>query len=110
MMLADAAQEVGGKLFILGGGWSIITGPIVPPMAIALKVDVPWNEANQKHQWELVLTDADGKPATLETSEGAHEIRIGGEFEVGRPARLGCRVGHRPRSRSQRRTAPAGTW
>jgi len=21
MMLADAAQEVGGKLYILGGGW-----------------------------------------------------------------------------------------
>lgn len=87
MMLADAAQEVGGKLFILGGGWSI-TGPTVPPMAVALKVDVPWNQANQTHQWELVLTDADGKPISLETQEGAQEIRIGGEFEVGRPAGL----------------------
>jgi hypothetical protein len=41
MLLADAAQEAAGKLYILGGGWSV-TGPQMPPMAIALKIDVPW--------------------------------------------------------------------
>ena len=39
-MLADSAQEVGGKLYILGGGWSV-TGPVVPPSAVAIKIDVP---------------------------------------------------------------------
>ena len=42
LMLADSAQEVGGKLYILGGGWSV-TGPVVPPSAVAIKIDVPWD-------------------------------------------------------------------
>ena len=46
MLLADAAQEVNGKLYVLGGGWSV-TGPDVPPMALAIKLDVPWSAANQ---------------------------------------------------------------
>lgn len=69
MLLADAAQEVNGKLYVLGGGWSV-TGPEVPPMAIALKIDVPWNEANRRRQWELVLLDADGSPVTFPSADG----------------------------------------
>ena len=48
MLLADAAQEVNGKLYVLGGGWSV-TGPDLPPMAIAIKLDVPWSAANAQH-------------------------------------------------------------
>jgi hypothetical protein len=40
MMLADAAQVANGKLFILGGGWSV-TGPEPSPSAIVLKIAVP---------------------------------------------------------------------
>ena len=40
MLLADAAQAVNGKLYILGGGWSV-AGPDPTPMAIALKMEVP---------------------------------------------------------------------
>jgi len=87
MLLADNAQEVGGKLYILGGGWSV-TGPNVPPMSIAIKVDVPWTEANKPHTWELVLTDADGHPATFAVPDGEGEMRASGEFEVGRPPGL----------------------
>lgn len=87
MFLADAAQEANGKLFILGGGWSV-TGPDVPPMAVALKIDVPWTEANRTHQWELVLIDADGNPVLLPAPEGQQELRTGGDFEVGRPPGL----------------------
>jgi len=50
--LADAAQEVRGKLYILGGGWSV-TGPDVPPMALAIKLDVPWSDANASHDFVL---------------------------------------------------------
>jgi hypothetical protein len=87
MLLADAAQEVNGKLYVLGGGWSV-TGPEVPPMAIALKIDVPWNEANRRRQWELVLLDADGSPVTFPSADGPQELRVGGDFEVGRPPGL----------------------
>jgi hypothetical protein len=85
MLLADAAQEAAGKLYILGGGWSV-TGPQMPPMAIALKIDVPWTEANRRHQWELVLTDDDGQPVMLPAPDGIEQrLTVGGDFEVGRP-------------------------
>ena len=83
MLLADAAQEVNGKLYVLGGGWSV-TGPDVPPMALAVKLDVPWTEANQSHTFELVLVDTDGHPVG---GGGEHQgVRVDGRFEVGRPS------------------------
>ena len=84
MLLADAAQAVGGKLFVLGGGWSV-TGPEPTPMAIALKLDVPWDQANVPHRWELELLDADGRPALLGGQDERQTIMLAGEFEVGRP-------------------------
>jgi len=79
-MLADAAQESGGKLYILGGGWSV-TGPEIPPSALALKIDVPWDQANRRHTWTLNLVSEDGVPVEIE----GQLVRIEGEFEVGRP-------------------------
>jgi hypothetical protein len=80
IMLADAAQESGGKLYILGGGWSV-TGPEIPPSALALKIDVPWDQANRRHTWMLNLVSEDGVPVEIE----GQPLRIEGEFEVGRP-------------------------
>ena len=88
MVLADAAQEVLGKLYILGGGWSV-TGPDVPPMALAIKLDVPWSDANASHEFELALVDTDGHAVSIDDdSEGTREVRIAGSFEVGRPPEL----------------------
>ena len=61
MLLCDAAQVSDGKLYILGGGWSM-TGPDPVPSAVALKIDVDWHEAETSHHWELFLEDADGRP------------------------------------------------
>jgi hypothetical protein len=82
LLLADSAQAVAGKLYVLGGGWSVI-GPGPAPMAIAAKIEVPWDQANTKHELLLELLDADGQPVTPEDEE--NPIRIGGQFEVGRP-------------------------
>lgn len=85
MLLADAAEAVNGKLYVLGGGWSI-TGPDPTPSALALKIDVPWHEANRRHSLVLSLRDADGLPVRLPTPEGDRPLEITGDFEVGRPA------------------------
>jgi hypothetical protein len=85
MLLADAAQAVDGKLYILGGGWSVI-GPEPSPMAIAIKIEVPWSETNQPHPWHLQLVDGDGQPVMAQTPEGERPVVVGGQFEVGRPA------------------------
>jgi hypothetical protein len=88
MLLADAAQEVRGKLYILGGGWSV-TGPDVPPMALAIKLDVPWSDANASHDFVITLVDTDGRAVTMtESADEAREVRIEGSFEVGRPPGL----------------------
>jgi len=85
MLLADAAQEVGGKLYILGGGWSI-TGPAPAPMAIALKLEVSWDRTNEQHSLLLELLDEDGAPVLVTDDQGAQvPLRVSGEFEAGRP-------------------------
>ena len=47
ILLADSAQAINGKLYILGGGWSIADpGPVV--MALAMKIEVPWDQAKRQ--------------------------------------------------------------
>ena len=87
MLLADAAQAVGGKLYILGGGWSI-TGPAPTPVAIAIKIEVPWTEANISHKLRLALFDEDEQPVVVPTPTGEQPFEIHTSFEVGRPSGL----------------------
>src|SRR5574341_1248165 len=87
MMLADSAQAVDGKLYILGGGWSL-TGPDAIPSAIAVKIEIPWDEANKKHSLKLALFDEDGRPVKVPTPTGEIPVELGTDFEVGRPPGL----------------------
>ena len=84
MMLADAAQAVDNKLYILGGGWSVI-GPEPQPSAIAIHVKVPWDQTNRQHMMLLELLDLDGEPILIETPVGRQALRVENNFEVGRP-------------------------
>lgn len=84
LILADAAEVVGNKLYLLGGGWdrlTVNTGfPIDQRCAIALSVRVPWNETNQKHVFEVEVMAEDPQ-----TEEPKSLLKVGGQFEVGRP-------------------------
>lgn len=79
LILADSAQVVGSKLFLLGGGWDVLTinsgFPIRHHMAVAASFRVPWGETNQKHTTRIQLDTEDGKTI----------LQIDGQFEVGRP-------------------------
>ena len=49
LILADAAQVQGEKLYMLGGGWSLIWAKEFPAqhqMAVAAGILVPWMETN----------------------------------------------------------------
>jgi len=86
LMLADAAQAVNGKLYIMGGGWSVM-GPEPTPYAIALKVEVPWDETNKRHTLMLRLLDEDGRPVRVAApNQDPVALEIPADFEVGRPA------------------------
>ena len=87
VLLCDAAQEVNGKLYILGGGWSV-TGPGPFQSALAMKIEVPWDQANRSHSLVIHLVDGDGSPVTQPGPMGEQELRLQGDFEVGRPPGL----------------------
>ena len=84
LILADSAEVVGSKLYLLGGGWDRLTVnssfPIEQRCAIALSVRVPWNETNQKHVFEVEVMGEDPN-----TEQPKSLVKVGGQFEVGRP-------------------------
>jgi hypothetical protein len=82
-MVADAAQVVDGKLYVLGGGWerlSVQQLPVTRTIEIATRVVVAWTETNRKLTFQLQLVSEDGEtlinPAATPT------------VTVGRPAHL----------------------
>jgi hypothetical protein len=83
MLLCDSAQALNGRLFLLGGGLSVV-GPKPQPLAIAIHVMVPWDRANIPHTWKLDLVDEDGRPVMM----GDKPVSVTGQFEAGRPAGL----------------------
>jgi hypothetical protein len=69
--LADAAQVMGGKLYVLGGGWSwIVAGA---PFVVCGKIDIPWHRGTDWHTLRLELVDGDGQ--TVSVPQGDDEPR-----------------------------------
>ena len=90
MLLCDAAESVNGKLYILGGGWSQALVPDLPiNMSLAVKIAVPWDQANYPHTVTATLLDGDGNPVEIPRSDGeAMPVRNEVQFETGRPPGL----------------------
>jgi hypothetical protein len=84
LMLADAVQVADGKLYILGGGWTV-TGPQPTPAGIAIKIEVSPPEFDRNHHWELFLEDADGQLVMLDTPEGPQSVEVRGDFSATTP-------------------------
>src|SRR4051812_33933108 len=82
LVLADSAQIVGNKLYLLGGGWDVLTVgtafPVQQRCAVAASYRVPWNETNDRHTVEIEVVNEDG----------ASLAKVEGQVEVGRPAGL----------------------
>ena len=79
LILADRAEIVAGKLYVMGGAWDqLFIQDITQPalFSVAVGIEIPWNATNEQHSVRLVIEDIDG-----------HEITAVGEskFVVGRP-------------------------
>ena len=81
LLMADAVQVSDGKLFILGGGLGVV-GPRPQQIALAVRIAVPWDQANTKHEWRVGLADEDGAKVVI----GEKPVGLKGQFEAGRPA------------------------
>ncbi len=81
ILMCDAVQVTGGKLFILGGGLGVI-GPRPQHISVAVRIGVPWDQSNVKHVWRLDLVDEDGHSVLIREKP----VSLNGQFEAGRPA------------------------
>lgn len=83
-ILADAAQDCGGKLYVMGGGWDLITVGALPGEiqagALAMHVEVDWHDANQPIPLQIDLVDDDQNALLPEP--------INFDVTVGRPAHI----------------------
>ena len=88
LVLADSAEVISNKLYMLGGGWEVYfrNGPMPVAFAIAASFHVPWNATNLKHPFEVQVINEDAQQKVM---------GIGGEFEVGRPPGLPAGSGQR---------------
>jgi len=79
-LLADAAQAVGGKVFILGGGWNVFRAASYPApvhLAIAIGLGFTSTEVGIKYPLNVVVADEAGVPIIPEMK---------GQVDTGRPA------------------------
>jgi hypothetical protein len=78
LMLADFAEVIQGKLYLMGAGWEQFMPPSYPaPMrfGIAALIRVPFLESNMPHSFSFVLRREDG----------VEVFKIQGQVETGRP-------------------------
>lgn len=63
-MLADSAEAVNGKLYLLGGGWDTLAvsalPTVQPRVAVAVLVHTGWNDTDEPHELALHLETEDG--------------------------------------------------
>jgi hypothetical protein len=81
LILADRAEAVNGKLYMMGGGWDVLAPPSLSGPAsfsVALGILVPWLATNTDHRCAVRLEDADGKLLL--------EMTV--DFRTGRPSTM----------------------
>jgi hypothetical protein len=84
LLLADWAEVLNGKLYVMGGGWTE-TGPTPTPSALAALVEVDWDETNREHTARFTLVDGDNQAVTVPTPTGHEPLFVETKFNVGRP-------------------------
>ena len=65
VIISDSAQEVGGKLYMMGGGWDIYRAksyPAAVQFGLGIGILVPWNATNERHTLTFIIRSADGEP------------------------------------------------
>ena len=77
LLLADSAQVADRKLYVLGGGITLI-GPRPQPLGVAIRIEVPWDRANISHTWRLDLLDEDGAAGDIRRKGGCRDREIRG--------------------------------
>lgn len=84
LILADRAEAVNGKLYMVGGGFDRVGVFPVPGTAnydVALGFMVGYNETNRPHSFQLRMESEDNEVVLVDNKP----VLVGGQVEVGRP-------------------------
>jgi hypothetical protein len=84
VMLCDYAEAVNGKLYIAGGGWSELRGSGPADLALALKMGLPWTDADRPVPLEAWLLTEDGHTVDA----GGEQVHFSAEVQASRPPDL----------------------
>ena len=83
LVLADASESHGGKVSLLGGGWSLTTAGSTPT-SLAAFFEFSGDEEGADHTFSFALTHDDGSPVVLKTATGeSSPLIIAGQFTIG---------------------------
>jgi hypothetical protein len=79
IIMADSAEVVNSKLYLMGGGWDRLVVnqpfPIQQLVSIAVSFAVGWDETNIVQPMEVLVKDEEGKQFA----------KVQGQIEAGRP-------------------------
>lgn len=98
VVLADAAQVAGGKLFILGGGWSLFRAMHFPSpvqLAVAASISFTASEIGLKFPLQIIVADDAGVPIVppmkgeVQTGQAAADTPRGATHRVPVAANMG---------------------
>ena len=98
-MLCDSVVTADGKLFVQGGGWTMLNVPALPTqlprLGVGLVITVPYLATNQNHGLSIELKSEDGEPVLVGASPNLTDpaglggigepVKAEGQFNVGRP-------------------------
>ncbi len=82
LILADRAEAVNGKLYMMGGGWDRLYMADFSqphPISVGIGILVPWHATNADHKLAM----------RVETQDGAELATLSLDFKAGRPPTLG---------------------
>jgi len=80
-ILADHAEVLNNKLYLMGGGWDTMAAPQVPAavrLVLAVGLRVEWDETGQQIPVVIRVSDEDAQEL----------LRLNGQMTVGRPKNL----------------------
>ncbi len=90
-LLADAAQSVGGKIFILGGGWNLFRSGNYPApiqLAVAIGIGFEGSEVGIRYPVKIVIADEAGVPVVPEMNGQIETGQLAPDFPRGLPVKL----------------------
>lgn len=80
LILSDYAEEHGGKLYIMGAGWSRIQAGIPTAMGLGIIIMIDWDEIHTALKIRARLLTSSGEPVLDSSSQ---PLAIEGTIEAG---------------------------